>query len=202
MTEKTKKKKRNRKIIWIILVIEAICVLGLAAVILLNGDSEEPIQVDSLGEWVSDAVRVVDGSANIPNVTPLQILSAVEAKGFDCGLPRVDDNDRVIWKCEKTEGDVLLQVLVLGRNEDSVDLIDANFNQDGEVSDDAAVQFLCEIATLPFGGELQEESCQWITETLPTISEAGDLRPENFNGIHHLLYGLPEARSLELGSLP
>ena len=43
----------------------------------------------------------------------------------------------------------------------------------GDVSDEAAIQFLCDIATLPFGGEAQEESCQWIGETLPTINEAG-----------------------------
>jgi hypothetical protein len=144
----------------------------------------------------------VEGSPNIPNVTPLQILAEVEAQGFNCGLPRVDDKERVIWKCEKTEGDVLYQVLVLGRDKDSVDLIDANFNQNGEVSDEAAIQFLCEIATLPFGGEAQPESCQWIGDTLPTISDAGDLRPAKINGIHHLLYGVPEARSLELGNLP
>ncbi len=57
------------------------------------------------------------------------MLAQVEEEGFDCAIPRVDDKDRVIWKCEKTEGDVLYQVLVLGRDEDSVDMIDANFNQ-------------------------------------------------------------------------
>lgn len=199
---KENKGKRNRKILWIVLVVEVICVIGLVIVLLVNGDSEEPVQLDSLRDLASEAVQAVEGSPNIPGYTPHQILAQAEGQGFDCGVPRVDDKDRVIWKCEKTEGDVLLQLLVLGRDEDSVDLIDANFNQNGEVSDEAAVQFLCDIATLPFDGEEQVESCQWIGETLPTIKEAGDLRPAAFNGVHHLLYGVPEARSLELGSLP
>jgi len=194
--------KRNRKLLWIILVVEVICIVGLVAVFLLNGNEEEPVNVDSLRDLASEAMQVVEGGANIPGITPYQVLAQVEVKGFDCGIPRVDEKERVIWKCEKTEGDVLYQVLVLGRDEDSVDLIDANFNQSGAVSDETAIQFLCEIATLPFGGEDQVESCQWIGETLPTINEVGDLRPAKFNGIHHLLYGAPEARSLELGSLP
>lgn len=195
-------RKRNRKILWIILAVEALCIAGLVIVFLVNADAEEPIKVDSLRDLASEAVQAVEGGANIPGITPHQVLAQVESKGFDCGIPRVDDQDRVIWKCEKTEGDVLYQLLVLGQDEDSVDLIDANVNQNGTVSDETAVQFLCEIATLPFGGEDQAESCQWIGETLPTISEVGDLRPAKFNGVHHLLYGAPEARSLELGSLP
>jgi hypothetical protein len=194
--------KRNRKILWIVLVIEVICLAGLVIVFLVNNDEEEPVKVDSLIDMASEAIQAVEGSPNIPGFTPHQVLAQVEEEGFDCAIPRVDDKDRVIWKCEKTEGDVLYQVLVLGRDEDSVDMIDANFNQSGEVSDEAAVEFLCDIATLPFGGEGQAESCQWIGETLPTISEVGDLRPAKFNGIDHLLYGVPEARSLELGSLP
>ena len=194
--------KRSRKLLWIILVVEVICIVGLVAVFLLNGDEEEPVNIDSLRDLASEAVQAVEDSPNIPGFTPHQVLGQVEAKGFDCGIPRVDEKERVIWKCEKTEGDVLYQVLVLGRDEDSVDLIDANFNQSGEVSDEAAIQFLCDIATLPFGGEPQADSCQWIGETLPGISEVGDLRPAKFNGIDYLLYGVPEARSLELGSLP
>jgi len=193
---------RNRKILWIILAVEALCVIGLAAVFLLNGDEEEPVRVDNLRDLAAEAVQAVEGSPNIPGFTPYQVLAQIEMEGFDCGIPRVDEKKRVIWKCEKTEGDVLYQVLVLGRHENRVDLIDANINQNGEVSDETAVQFLCEIATLPFGGEAQPESCQWIGETLPTISAVGDLRPAKFNGIDHLLYGIPEARSLELGSLP
>lgn len=195
-------RKRNRKILWIILFIEALCIAGLVIVFLVNGDAEEPIKVDSLRDLASEAVQVVEGGPNIPGLTPYQVLAQVEAKGFDCAMPRVDEKERVIWKCEKTEGDIVYQVLVLGRDEDSVDLIDANINQSGKLSDESALQFLCDIATLPFGGEAQPESCQWIGETLPTISAAGDLRPAKFNGIHHLLYGVPEARSLELGSLP
>jgi hypothetical protein len=199
---KENKRKRNRKILWIVLIVEVVCVIGLVIVLLVNGDSEEPVQLDNLRDLASEAVQAVEGSPNIPGYTPHQILAQVEGQGFDCGVPRVDEKDRVIWKCEKAEGDVIYQLLVLGRDEDSVDLIDANFNQSGEISDDAAIAFLCDIATLPFGGEMQEESCQWIAETLPTINEAGDLRPETFDEVHHLLYGLPEARSLELGSLP
>lgn len=196
------KRKRNRKLLLIVLLVEVICIAGLATLLLVNGDAEEPGNAFSLRSWAAEAARAVESGANIPGLNPDQVLAQVEGEGFTCAAPRVDEKQRVIWKCEKTEGDVVYQVLVLSRSESSVDLIDANINQNGSVSDEEAIQYLCFIGTLPFDGKQQAESCQWIEETLPAITEVGDLRPAQFSGVTHLLYGAAEARSLELGSLP
>ncbi len=51
--------KRNRKILWIVLVIEVICLAGLVIVFLVNNDEEEPVKVDSLIDMASEAIQAV-----------------------------------------------------------------------------------------------------------------------------------------------
>jgi hypothetical protein len=196
------KPKRNRRWLTIILLFELVCIAGLAAILLLDpsGGFRNILPIRNM---VTEAVRAVESGANIPGLHPEQVISTIEAEGFACSAPRVDDKQRVIWKCTKTEAGVGYELLILSRDENSIDLIDANINQDERTaSDEKAAAYLCYIGTLPFDGQEQVESCQWISVTLPSITEAGDLRPANFNGLPHLLYGIASARSLELGSLP
>lgn len=192
----------KHKWLTIVLLFELVCIAGLAAILLLD-PSGGFRNLLPIGSMVTEAVRVAESGETIPGLTPKELISILEAEGFTCPKPRVDEKQRIIWKCEKNEAGIGYELLILSKDENSINLIDANINQEARTaSDEKAAAYLCYIGTLPFGGQEQQESCQWILETLPSITEMGDLRPAQFNGIPHLLYGISQARSLELGSLP
>ena len=193
--------KPKRKLLWWILVIEFVCIAGLAA--LLLGDRSGSLRdAFALQQIADEAGGTAQAGARIPGLHPADVVALLEAEEFSCTDPRVDEKQRIIWKCEKSENKVEYKVLILSRSVDGVDLIDANINQSGKISNELAIQYLCFVGTLPFGGVEQAESCQWITQTLPKITKVGDLRAARFQEVPHLLYGVREARSLELGSLP
>lgn len=55
--------------------------------------------------------------------------------------------------------------------------------------------------SMPYDGADPEAARAWVTDTLPTLQGAGDVRTATFGGVEYQLYGIPTARALEIGTL-
>lgn len=95
----------------------------------------------------------------------------------------------------------MLQVDVYGRSLTSVDLIEATILQFDTPDDSLSAEFLGFVSTMPYDGADPEAARAWVTNTLPTLQGAGDVRTATFGGVEYQLYGIPTARTLEIGTL-
>lgn len=193
---KDDRKKTSSKKILLIILIEALLIIAAVMIInLLIPLDKNPL--NSLREFKLDHK---EAAVNIPNITVDDLIAYLE-QDYAC-QQREKQNNLYSWQCVYTMDKTSYEVLIFSRDDSSIDLIDANIVQDQNPDDQLAVEYLCKIAAIPFDFEPQEESCDWIRNALPNITQIGDLHEKEFNGIRHLLYGTAEARSLELGKLP
>lgn len=139
--------------------------------------------------------------STLPGISPDDIETKLKDEGMSCQSLGEDDEGRYHLKCSKSTKKLIIETLVLGRNDESVDLIDININQSEQPSDDEAALYLCEISSLVLDDSGTDSSCNWIKQTLPEIRDANDVHKNSFSGVRHILYGAPEARSLEIGRL-
>lgn len=200
-TGQTPRKQLSRKILITIIGIEFLCFVLIAVTFFYF------LPLDSLGKDLSnnhltEETLYLEKPAHIPGLKPSDVITILEEQEFVCKGYGFNEAGKYSWMCQKEIPDLVFQVLILSRTEKTVDFIDANVNQFGIPSDETASKFLCFIATLPYGEEEQKEACGWINETLPDIVEVNEIRLETFKGLPHLLYGISDARSLELGRLP
>ena len=143
-------------------------------------------------------------SPAVPGVNPRQLVKTLEdQEQFTCTDIEINEQSIYEWRCKRQSPGVLFEINVFSRTKTELDLIDANVNQKENPSDEKAISLLNFVATLPqANSQAHDEATNWITETLPQITKVGDIRTENFGGIQYRLYGIADARSLELGSLP
>lgn len=141
-------------------------------------------------------------SRPIPGLTRESTNHFLQSHGYDCTLPQMGELGLYHWVCWQENNEDLLEIYFFSRSTDSIDFIDANINQPEYPSDQKAVDFLTFVGTLPENDSADEQIRSWIAQTLPDIERARDLREKDLGGVHYRLYGLADARSLEIGILP
>lgn len=138
--------------------------------------------------------------AAVPGLWPRDVTGNMEDRGFACTDVR-EGELYYVWSCTRSLEAVMLQVDVYGRSLTSVDLIEATILQFNTPDDSLSAEFLGFVSTMPYDGADPEAARAWVTNTLPTLQGAGDVRTATFGGVEYQLYGIPTARTLEIGTL-
>lgn len=196
---------KKKPVLFTILAIEAACILVFAGLILLFRPEEigaGKLKTLELPSFSLPNVRPASASGYIPGITPAELKQALNAQDFDCGGAGTTEKGYFLSKCTRTEGSVGYEVYILGRTEQTVDLIDANINQPDAAETPAAAQFLCSVSGLPYGENPREDVCEWIEASLPKLETEGQSEHQTFGKIPYMLYGTAQASSLEIGRLP
>lgn len=139
--------------------------------------------------------------AGIPGLNREEVNLHLSKQGYECTEPETGDDSLQHWVCWKKEDNVLFEIYFFSSDQDGIDFIDANINQPINPSDQIAIEFLIFVGSLP-DHDAEALVIDWISVTLPSINQARDIREKKFSGITYRLYGISEARSLEVGTLP
>lgn len=169
--------------------------------------TQEEEAEQSLGEEVFPTETEPTRVASIPGSNPADIILSLEDRGFTCGSVEVWEGnedfpgDLYYRECRSSSSGYDLIVEILGYELLEVDSVQATALDYTEPFGDLAIDFLGFMATIPYDGAEQEAARAWVEETLPTIVENGDVRIMSFGGVAYSLYGIPTARTLEIGAI-
>lgn len=138
--------------------------------------------------------------ALIPGLHPHDVTVNLEQRGFTCSS--ADQGALYFtWTCNWQEGQADATVLIYGRTLQTVDLVDSTVMQSGSPTEDIPLQILGFIATLPFDNADPANARAWVENEFPKLRGIGDAHETQFGGVKFRLYGIPTARTLELGDL-
>ena len=137
----------------------------------------------------------------LPGLRPEVVRANLEAKNLACELVYLPSgNDPYYkWECKREGLDYMINVEMWSKSMSTVDLIQAGIVQYGNPDNSLSVDFLGFMATMPYDGADPQQARSWVKETLPTITEKGDVREITIGGVRFRLYGIPSARFLDIG---
>lgn len=138
--------------------------------------------------------------ALVPGLWPADVTENMKARGFECSGVQ-DGQDYLVWSCTRNSEVAMLRVDIYGRTLTSIDMIEAASLQFGVPDDALSTEFLGFVSTMQYDGANPDAARAWVRETLPTLQGAGDVRSATFGGVDYRLYGIPTARTLEIGTL-
>jgi hypothetical protein len=163
--------------------------------------TEEPIPSPTLAPTGTRPPTATTQPAGLPGLMPADVTVNLEQRGLTCSSAEATFDGGFVWSCSREAYDVLLYVDVYSSSLVTVDMIDASVIFYSSADDDLASQFLGFIATMPYDGAQPLDAREWVETTLPTIRVAGDVREITIGGVDFILFGMPTARSLEMGML-
>lgn len=137
----------------------------------------------------------------LPGLQPAEVRLNLEDRQFTCDLVySPDDTDPYFkWECIQENIDNYIIVEIWSRSLTTVDLIQVGIMQFGEPDNSFAIDFLGFMATMPYDEAEPDQARNWVAETLPTITESGDVRETTFGNVKFQLFGIPTARFLDIG---
>ena len=135
----------------------------------------------------------------VPGIQAADITVNLEQQQFDCTNVQ-GSSGYYSWTCTKEELSYELGAEVDATTLLTVDCIEAwvvvSF---GEPDDALSVDYLGFIATVPYDGARPSQARQWVEQTLPTITQSGDIRETTIAGVKYTLFGPPTFRNLQIG---
>ncbi|NPV85967.1 MAG: hypothetical protein HPY45_08170 [Anaerolineae bacterium] len=139
----------------------------------------------------------------IPGITTQDIINALSQNNVPCNTYETFNEDFLRLTCEQKTSSARFLISIFTTDKISVHLIDANYTQFQNPSDQQAVLHLGELARLPYKNGEAEQAYTWVAKTMPKLSgEPDDIKTTTINGVKLKLYGRPEDRSLEIGEIP
>jgi hypothetical protein len=137
----------------------------------------------------------------LPGLQPEDVKLNLENINFSCALiySPISTDPTYKWECKRETTDFLVLVEIWSKSLLTVDFIRSGVLQYGNPDDALAIYFLGYMATMPYDGAEPQNAKTWISDTLPSITESGDIRSATFGGIGFSLYGIPTARFLDIG---
>ncbi len=137
----------------------------------------------------------------IPGLQPDDVKLNLVNRKFTCELvfAASDSDPYYKWECKSKNTEYYILVEIWSRSLFSVDLIQSSIMQFGIPDNNLASDFLGFMATTPYDGSEPQNARTWVENTLPTITENGDVRENTFGSIIFRLYGIPTARFLNIG---
>lgn len=182
----------------------SIPLLGTAALVtilffgyLLSARSQPTTPADS------PVAKRPESVAALPGMTTQNIVNALSQNNIPCYTYETFNEDFLRLTCEQKTATTRFFISIFTTDKISVHLIDANYTQFENPSDQQAVLHLGELARLPYKDEAAEQAYTWVAKTMPKLSgEPDDIKTTTINGIKLKLYGKPEDRSLEIGEIP
>ena len=139
--------------------------------------------------------------SGLPGLAPADVTVNLEDRGHTCSSAEATYDGGFVWSCTRETIDMLLYVDIYSRSLVTVDMLDASVIFFGSPDDELASQFLGFLATMPYDGSQPLDAREWVETTLPTIRTAGDVRETTICGVAFQLFGIPTARSLQMGDL-
>ncbi|MBI9046926.1 MAG: hypothetical protein JEZ06_20740 [Anaerolineaceae bacterium] len=122
--------------------------------------------------------------------------------GFTCGEFEIFKDSYLNKKCVLDEVNQKTEVNILSSDEIFIHLIDTNFTQENNPSNQQARMMLGFIASIPYTGSEPEKARSWVQITLDQMGEKSDgIQQNTFGNVLFRLYGSPSDRSLEIGIL-
>ena len=202
--------KNRKKLLFVLFFIVIACVFLSVAYFTLRST------LFNKGYSISDLFTSDENSSNIENKEPVTNLenSAIPgisqdilrddliSSGFSCSDPELSENGLYRWACWKNMGSTYLEIFIFSRSLENIDFMDMNITQSESPSDQVCLDFFQQIVDLIDTSQHSMAVKSWMEKTLPDINEIRELKEADFGNIHYRLYGLPEARSLEIGILP
>lgn len=106
------------------------------------------------------------------------------------------------FACEQVTPDYSMTVHVFSSDRENINLIDTNFTQSNEPSDEQTINFLEIITRLPIEGIQTDELEDWVKASLKELEQNSEnIKETSMNQVHVRVYGPSNDRSLEIGRI-
>jgi hypothetical protein len=193
----------NKRLKMVLITASGVVVLGIIVALVYffsflsssRQNAEIPLKITPLSPLTSSTI--------IPGLTTENVISFLVNNNLVCNQKQ-ETYKKIYYRisCEQVTPDYALTVHIFSSNQKDVNLIDANFTQRNNPSDDQAINFLEIITQLPMDGVQTDQIKDWINTSMPDLDKQPDLIKETT--INHLfirIYGKPNDRSLEIGKI-
>ena len=138
----------------------------------------------------------------IPGLMAADIKVNLQNRDFTCTTAEKGEL-YYSWACTNETVYYYLRVDYYGRTLGTIDYINVSALQfTSEPMDELVAPFLGFMATMPYDGAEPDAARTWVEQTLPTLKGKGDVREKTFGGVSYRFFGIPTARTLQIGNLP
>ena len=200
------KNKKNFIILFVFIVFGLVCIFYLSVRLLLfnKGYSLSDLFFPSrnISEIINEESAENLSSDFIPGITQENLRTELTGSGFECSNPELSEKNLYRWVCWKETGTIYQEIYIFSRSLEKIDFLDMNITQSESPSDEISLEYFFQIVDWVDTTRHKLAVQSWIKQTLPDIDEIRELEEADFGGIHYRLYGLGNARSLEIGRLP
>jgi hypothetical protein len=193
----------NKRLKMVLIIAAGMVVFGIIAALVyffsflssFHQNAEIPLKITPISSLTSSTI--------IPGLTTENVTSFLVNNNLVCNQKQ-ETYKKIYFRtsCEQVTPDYALTVHIFSSNQKNVNLIDANFTQHNNPSDEQAINFLELITQLPIEGVQTEQIKVWINTALPNLDEqSGFIKETTINQLFIRIYGKPNDRSLEIGKI-
>lgn len=136
----------------------------------------------------------------IPGLLAADVTVNLKNRGFTC-TDATKLKSFWTWTCKHETSAAAYDVVMYARDVNSIDYVDANALQFTSPDDQFAIDFLGYIASIPYDNANPAKAQEWVKTTIPTLKGVGDVHETTISGVRFRLFGIPTARTLEIGEL-